>query len=352
MSTDHIIDIDRLLSFNLYDKNTKVVLYNGELKKISKLTIGDKLIDHKSKSNMVTNMIKGTCTSYAISHIAGYYTFHVNEDYIIPLIYIGTKHIKNTKDCFIVSWFNNISIREEELYVYYNEFTKESMYIYCLELLKAIPMSRTCSITVLDYLQLPEYMQNKLQLIRTRINFPNIKMTINPYVLGGIEGINLDNMIDYMFINKNCIYNSMETQLLYLAGVIDGYGDVEKEKYILTIMFNKTKLNINSGIHRSLKDKAIKSQLPTYAKDLLYLIQLLGYYYKFKKINDNMVLLYIFGNNVELIPTKKIIMTHPTRKYYDKIKIKKNNNTSMYGIVLENYNQYITEHSILTAPCY
>ena len=346
MSVDHIIDIDRLLSFNLYDKNTKVILYNGELKKISQLTIGDKLIDHKSKSNMVTNIIKGTCMSYAISHIAGYYTFHVNEDYMTPLIYIGSKHIKNNKDCFIVSWFNNITIKEEELYVYYNEFTKDSMYIYCLELVKAIPMSRTCSISVSDYIQLPDYMQNKLQLIKNRINFPSIKMNINPYIIGGIEGINLDNMIDNMFINKNCIYNNMETQLLYLAGVIDGYGNVQKDKYILTIMFNKTKLAINS------KNSTIKVQLPTYAKDLLYLIQLLGYYYKLKKVNDNVVSLYIFGNNMGFIPTKKIITTCPARKYFDKIKIKKNNNTSMYGIVLENYNQYITEHGILTAPCY
>jgi superfamily II DNA or RNA helicase len=236
-------------------KNTKILLYDGEIINVQDIKIGDKIMGDDSKPRNIISLARGRETMYKV--ITGKTSSYiVNESHILSLQY---------------------------------EF-----------------MNKKIDISVLDYLNKKH--DDQLYGYRVPIIFLEKKLTIDPYIigylLGSIKNIDvdiksiiknhhltnsriIDNSIDE-FINMNNIINdihipnqykcnSRKNQLKLLAGIIDSTGYIINDYY-------EIKLNNNKLID-----------------DVIYLARSLGFL-AIKNTNIFEDIINISGFGLEMIP--------------------------------------------------
>lgn len=150
--------------------DTEILMYNGTIQKVQNINIGDKLMGDDSKMRTVLSITTGLETMYKIYTDYSYYI--VNQSHILSLMY-----------------YNNI-----------------------------------VDITVYDYLNLPLDEQKLYFGYRVPIRFSEKLININPYIYG-------TQIIDKIEYDYKC--NSRENQLLLLAGIIDTFGYIKNNIYIV-----------------------------------------------------------------------------------------------------------------------
>lgn len=122
--------------------DTPILMYDGSIKMVQDVVIGDKLMGPDSKPRYVLNTTKGTGELYKVNPVKGE-PFIVNKDHVLSLKYNNTeKHYKNINKGDIV----NISINE--------------------------------------YLNKPKSFKSRLKGYRSKVDFECKQLKINPYILG------------------------------------------------------------------------------------------------------------------------------------------------------------------------
>jgi hypothetical protein len=166
-------------------KNTKILMYDGTIKYVQDIQIGDKIMGDDSTPRNILSVTSGNELMYKITDINDNNSYIVNESHILSLKYGKTDEI--------------------------------------------------IDITVKNYLNLPKTVIDNLYGYRVPINFMENEINIEPYNLGlwlGDESLyKIDNniLIKYNLINNKHIpynykCNSRKNQLLLLAGIIDSVG--------------------------------------------------------------------------------------------------------------------------------
>ena len=162
--------------------NTPIIMYDGSIKMIQDIKVGDLLMGDDSTCRNVLSICKGKEPMYKIKQLNG-------DDYIV-----NESHILSLKiSCSI--------------FINHKKYQKGDI----------------IDISVKDYLKLSNNVKSKLKGYKVPINFQFKKVQIDPYIIGlGLESL----------IPNEYKYNSRENQLKLLAGILDSVGTYNNDNDI------------------------------------------------------------------------------------------------------------------------
>jgi superfamily II DNA or RNA helicase len=269
--------------------DTPVMMFDGSIKKIQDVVIGDKLMGDDSNERNVLSLASGIDDMYDVWYGKQKYT--VNKEHILCL--------KSTTG-------NNI-----------------------------------VQIPIKYFVKLPEEIQNNLLGFKSKINFPEQPVSNSPFSIGALY------VVGKIILRNEYLYNTSMIRKEVLAGIISARGSLIKYK-----RFDAYSIIIS-------RDKTVK-------KNVLFLINTLGLFYKIKKYekfevrngNNNINVKYfkiiVYGAELETIHDQTIfshreIKTNPLSTVDGfKIKVKFAYMGNYYGFCIDNNRKYVLEDCTVT----
>ena len=264
-------------------KNTTILMYNGTIKKVQHLKIGDKIMGDDSTPRTILSLALGKETMYKVHEPYGN-GYTVNESHILSL--------KTNNDNIIdISIKNYLNLPKE----YHNEgllygyrvpiiFPKKELEIdpYLIGYWLCSSPFLNCIITIYNS-HIFKYIIDTLK-IKYKLLYLNY-INSNEYEINSINKNNIlydflikYNLIDLKYIPLHYKCNSPENQLALLAGIIDAVGYYYSHCYEI-ILENEKLLD-----------------------DIIYLARSLGFTaFKCNK-SDSIFCTYIYGLGIENIP--------------------------------------------------
>lgn len=162
-------------------KNTPILMFDGSIKMVQDIKVGDLLMGDNSTPRTVLSLARGTDEMYDIVPNKGD-KYTVNSEHILVLKYnsIGiTNNAKRQPNVpFRVDYFDNKTVSKkaksfktlEEANVFLQQYQNDE--------------KRIVEIEVKDFLKLAPSMQKELKGIRTGVEFEDIYVVLNPYLVG------------------------------------------------------------------------------------------------------------------------------------------------------------------------
>jgi hypothetical protein len=176
------------------DPNTEVLLYDGSLKKAQEVVVGDVLMGDDSTPRNVLKLFSGTDEMYDIIPEKGD-TYRVNKDHVLTLKYTADPFIQwcEKDKRYKVHWYDTKK-RTKTFQVHgqndksrsrdWNR-TKEEAYAKAEEFFNALPeYDKTIDIKVRDYLTKSKTWKRMHKGIRSGVDYPETKVSLDPYMLG------------------------------------------------------------------------------------------------------------------------------------------------------------------------
>ena len=281
--------------------NTPVIMYDGTIKLVQDVKVGDLLMGDDSTARTVLNLGRGRDTMYKITnHHKESYT--VNSEHILSLWYSEFDKIIERKDIesYTVQWFNKNEFQIKSKDFSYKNKIKEDVFLEAKNFKDSLQNILYVDISLQEYLKLPKSIKNNMKGYKVPIEFPTKELPFDPYMFGYYYFCVNDNEIisspEYKEILNslkdlnNCkdiipdIYkfNSRENRLKLLAGLLDRDGDLKQNIFEFT---NKNEV---------------------FMDDVIYLTRSLGFdCYKKQKNNEKIFQIHIIGEGLDQIPTKK-----------------------------------------------
>ena len=300
-------------------RDTPILMYDGSIKKVQDIIVGEKLMGDDSTSRTVQSLGTGRDIMYEIKTHRGE-SFVVNSDHILCLKVIcgNIRPIEDSnniiasyvyQDCFgkIEKRIRVFSTFIDAKTFVDNHFTKEENTII--------------EISVKDFINLPKDIKHTMRIYKKGIEFKEQHLDVHPYDLGKLIGGGSS------FTNSVKI-NSRENRLNVLAGIIDSCGYYKNEAFVIPIKSKNT------------------------MKDILFLAQSLGFdaYEKSQTIQFKYKI-KICGD-IHLIPTRisenRSIQRQTINSLLYKFNIKKLPIDNYYGFTLDGNHRYMLDNFIVT----
>ena len=192
-------------------KNTPIIMYDGSIKLVQDIIVGDLLMGDDSTPRKVLSLARGKETMYKIREKK--YSYIANEECI------GEEYIVN--ESHILSLVDQSSETSDQI----------------------------IDISVMDYLILPKHLQQKLFGYRVPILFQEITVDEDPYYIGFY---NTDIPLQY-------ICNCRKIQLELFAGIIDAIGEFHLPN-LIKIQNGVKQINEVIFLSRSLGFKVLQTK--------------------------------------------------------------------------------------------
>jgi GTPase len=264
-------------------KDTPVLMFNGKIKMIQYIKLGEHVMGDDSHPREVINTTSGKDIMYKITmKRGGDYTVNSHHILCLKRTNIECVSVENNIKAYTCRWWENIKVNRKRIYWNDNkEEAKEKAFKYLKEVVPKLPNytppGTVIDINVEDYLKLPKSIQQELYGYKVGVTFKYQNVKLDPYLLGLWLGdgkrskpsiTNIDKPIldklnqicikNYNLDNNKHIpdeykYNSKEVQLKVLAGMIDSDGYYSPDRGTFTItQKNKRLLEDLEFICRSL----------------------------------------------------------------------------------------------------
>jgi len=192
--------------------DTPILMYNGTIKKVQNIKIGDFVMGDDSQPRKVLSLATGNDEMYKIIPNQGT-PYIVNSKHILTLAGIKpfSKYIK--KECkWIVNWVENCRLCSK-----YFDNEKQAN-----DFLNFLPQNPVFDISVTDFLELPKSYQKYNYTFHTEVNFPEKEILVDPYLLGLLLGSYKD-----ISIINNLECNNLECN--NLNEIFEKYKYIPKE---------------------------------------------------------------------------------------------------------------------------
>lgn len=170
-----------------FAKDTKILMFNGDIKNIQDIQLGDKIMGDDNTVRNVLKLYNGYSDMYEIKPNRGE-TFTVNGDHDLALIAsidnIKMSYLKEYSK-FKLGWIEYI----ENTLKYRNKNfdTKEELIDFKNNIItaeKTLKKYDKIIINLRDYLKLPKTIKEVLKVYKTSVEYENIEVPIDPYILG------------------------------------------------------------------------------------------------------------------------------------------------------------------------
>ena len=216
-------------------KGTKIILWNGEIKNVEDIKIGDNLIGNDGEKRTVLKLFNGVDNMYKIKQETKN-DYIVNSEHMLSFKFIHNKKIswKNSLDSWFTEWVDTKTIvkKTKKLKPTKNR-TKEEAYEEMKEFVYNLDDNNTINMPVLEYLKLSDESKKLLYgyKIEKPVNWEHKDVEIDPYILGMWLGDGTKNgrtftsddyqLVDYW--NNWAEKNNMDINM-YLDGTNIHYG--------------------------------------------------------------------------------------------------------------------------------
>uniref|UniRef100_A0A6C0H9C5 DOD-type homing endonuclease domain-containing protein n=1 Tax=viral metagenome TaxID=1070528 RepID=A0A6C0H9C5_9ZZZZ len=200
-------------------KDTPIIMYNGEIKMVQDIKVGDLLMGDDSTPRRVFSLARGKDKMYEIIPIKGE-TYTVNQEHIMCLKASGfpqitcNNNLSNTN--YNIQWIENNSFCSKTFTFQHKNKNQEEMKKNAYDFFEEIKTNKNTSkniieISVKDYLELSNKKKGFLKAYRVPIDFPEKELPIDPYMIGywlgdgtsaGASFTSQDSTVLYYF-NKN-----------------------------------------------------------------------------------------------------------------------------------------------------
>lgn len=223
-------------------KGEKVLMFDGNIKNVEDIKVGDVVMGDDSTPRNVLETHSGNDTMYKVTNRRGE-SYTVNSHHILSLIYTGKKFIRDRKErySYSVGWFNKHNYRLSYKTFSYKNKDKEIVYKEAKKFLDNLVDDRKVDIPILDYLKLSIKYRNNLLGYQVPIDFPERDIPIDPYMIGYWLGdgtssnsdiTTQDSTVLYYFaknLNKYNLY--LDYKKIYCYKISSGYH--QKDNFFL-----------------------------------------------------------------------------------------------------------------------
>lgn len=191
-------------------KNTPVLMFDGSIKMVQNITVGDVLMGDDSSPRNVLSLARGREEMYEILHNNTMESYTVNKSHILSLKVSGCKSMRfrSTRRSWEVKWFDIEKRR------FTSKHFKDN--IAANKLYNSISDDMILDISVKEYLQLPDFVKKQLKGYKTGVSFTARKIQFDPYILGVWLGDGTS--------SKPQITNQDASILHYVASVLPKYN--------------------------------------------------------------------------------------------------------------------------------
>ena len=339
-------------------KDTPILMFNGDIKMIQDIKIGELVMGDDSCVRQVMDTVIGRDIMYNIKmEKGGDYT--VNSHHILCLKQNTFKDIYKDNESYICKWWENLNIKEKRFEC--KEKAKEEA-LHFLKNIHNLPeytIPKIIDINVKDYINLPENIQKELYGYKVSVYFPYKEINIDPYLLGKWLGFEkeITSDINKIYIEKDSEYIPNEyipNEYIPNEYIPNEYipNEYIPNEYIPNEYIpNEYKYNCQS-IQLQLLAGFIDSRIcsnyfiihhPKLIKDLEFICRCLGFW---TNIKDNS--LYINGP-FHKIPTKKVKFEIIKNDYLtSNIKVSILEEDEYYGISLNGNQRFLLGNFIVT----
>ena len=178
-------------------KDTPVLMFDGSIKAVQDIIVGDKLMGDDSTCRNVLSICQGTEQMYRITPTKGE-SFTCNESHILSLKISGYKNLGQKKGN--QKWYAKVIDKNTLKYVKRIFDTEEN----AKEFLLTFDDNDIIDISVKDYLSLPQNIIHILKLYRALAISPSIAISLFDCELGSSSNkIRIDTPIDRTLISTN-----------------------------------------------------------------------------------------------------------------------------------------------------
>jgi len=262
-----------------HGKGTKIIMFNGTIKSVEDIEIGDILMGDDSSPRIVQSLGRGVDEMYRIGGRAGFEEFTCNSDHILSLKHTISKEIENIS----VRSYLNLSNYQKRLLKLYKrgvEFKDQEVEFdpYLLGIWIGDGSCKVLEIETEDK-EIVEYLQKISIIENTQLKkHENKKSNSDGYRLtvGNIsgKGVNKNPLINKFrkygllnglkFIPNEFLFNSRYKRLSLLAGIIDTDGYQFNKTYSVTTKFPQLADQIkflcrSLGFHAHISKKIVKN---------------------------------------------------------------------------------------------
>ena len=232
---------------------TKLILWNGEIKNVEDIKIGDILIGNDGEKRKVLKLFNGTDQMYKIKQKSGN-EYIVNSEHILSLKFNNNKKIywKPSINSWYVEWFDKLTMKKKSKKLKITETrSKDEVYNEIKKFVDNLDDNNTINIPIKDYIKLSDETKNLLYgyKIEKPVNWENKEIEIDPYIFGMWLGDG----------NKNGYsFTSVDTELIE-------YWKIWADKNDMCINLHLDNQNLHYGICK----KGQKNDKPTIFKKKL-----------------------------------------------------------------------------------
>jgi len=158
-------------------KDTPIIMYDGSIKMVQDIGIGDKLMGDDSTPRTVLSLANGVDELYDIIPVKGD-TYTVNSEHILCLkpTRLGIVNLPKNNLPFVAKFFNKSGKISSKAFK-----TKEEAVLFTDEIHSS---NQIIEIPVNEYLKLPPSLRKNLKGYRTGVNFSSKSVDFDPYIIG------------------------------------------------------------------------------------------------------------------------------------------------------------------------
>lgn len=178
---DSVLVYHNVGSGKCHAKNTPILMYNGSIKMVEEIQVGELLMGDDSTPRKVMSLARGEDEMYDIIPIKGE-KYTVNKEHILCLKASGFPRFAEDK-----SRNKNINIQWIENNKFQSKTFKDHKKSEALDFYKDVSQKFTdqiLEISVKDYIKLSDSKKKMLKGYRTKVEFPEKELPIDPYMIG------------------------------------------------------------------------------------------------------------------------------------------------------------------------
>lgn len=273
-------------------KDTPILMYDGTIKMVQDIQVGDLLLGDDSGPRTVLSLARGRDKMYDIVPVKGD-KYTVNQEHILCLRASGfpklSCNVSTRVHNYNIQWIENNAFMSKSFS--FTDENREEKKRTAEEFFKTIQQNSATNDNVLEievkeYVKLPQKTKATLKGYRTGVDFPEKELPIDPYRVGYAMRDAVDSKISAV-LNNNwsqipALYkcNSRENRLQLLAGFMDSAGKITKSRVEII---------------------CIRIEFPI--EDVVYLARSLGFYCS-TVVKAGGSVICINGEGIEQIPTK------------------------------------------------
>ena len=315
----------------IHSYNTEILMYDGTIKLVQDIEVGDLLMGDDSTSRTVISTYKGKNIMYNIVYSNGSF-FTVNKEHILSLKFVGKlsklKRYKIRNKLYYIVYFFDFCKCE---YIY-NSFNNYKLAInYMNNIYNNHPKDKVIDISVKDYIALDNKIKKLLKCYKKNVKFRYKKTPLDPYEYALSLFSNNNNHINKFhynpliktknthfdtpnFIHSDYLINNTENRLKLLNGIVNSSLYLSNHNHVKLHIYNIDIIN-----------------------DIIFLVRSLGYHIDFTydlDSNKKRYIVNIYGSHINNLHS---YIYNLSSCIYDNNSFDKHNITNLFNFEVEKY---------------